>query len=85
VTSARGTILELTKDQIMSITQIALFVPVADVEDLVREIARTEAFSPIFDPTWFQQNGKHIGGHLALARAFLTFRKSIAEIAEGSP
>jgi len=85
VSSARATILEMTKDQITSIAQIAQIVPVADVEDLVREIERTEAFSPIFAPTWFHQHGNHIDGHLALARAFLEFRKSIAKIAEGSP
>lgn len=81
----RPAILELTKDQITSIAQLAQLVPVADVEDLVREIERTEAFSPIFAPTWFQQHGKHIDGHLELARAFLEFRKAIAKITgEGS-
>ena len=75
-----------TKERIDTLTTLATTITVEDAEALVREIERTEAFTPIFDPTWYQKHGKHIQDHLDLARAFLAFRREIDRLARaGEP
>lgn len=75
-----GADIGLVKQQVDMICSLALNIPTEDATALVNEIDRTLAFMPITDPTGFKQIMFTADAHMAIARAFLTFRAELSRI-----
>ncbi len=71
-----GSVLE-TKTQIEMIARLALNIPTEDAEDVAEWLESQHTLLPIFDPTAYIAMGRNIDGHLALAVAFLAFRRAL--------
>lgn len=68
------------KTQIETFAMLARRIPTEDAEAVVEWLHTQETLLPILDPTAYMQVAQNIPAHLALASAFLTFRKAIDAI-----
>lgn len=67
-------------DVITGIARTAMYVPVEDVEKLLRTVDRARTLGPIIEPTMYQRGSKNLDDQETLARGFLAFRKAIEEV-----
>lgn len=70
------------KQQIEIIGQLAMHIPLADAEDVLRAIDRVHTILPIVDPTAYRNILGTIDGHRDLVAAFATFRRELDRIVE---
>lgn len=68
------------KQRVDLLCSLALNIPTEDAQELVNEIDRTMAFMPLTDPTGYKQIMFTADGHMDVARAFLVFRRQLAQI-----
>lgn len=72
-----------TKEQIETFARIAVSISTDDVEALVEAYNRLDTIGPLFDPTAYWDVLATKDGHIALAKAFLGFRRAIDRIVSG--
>lgn len=65
------------KKLIETMCSLSLNIAIEDAEAVAEWIEQQETVLPIFDPTAYMKVAPNIPGHLAVARAFLTFRKAL--------
>ena len=76
---------EITYKAIQSVALVAQAIPLADAVAVVEEMERTDALMPLLDPTGWIKLQKTAPQHARLARAFLAFRRELAELIEVAP
>lgn len=63
-----------------SLASLILHIPLADVQSVVDEMRLIDAAMPIIDPTGYREIMPTKPDHDRFARAFLRFRKELAEL-----
>jgi hypothetical protein len=71
---------EALRMMIDNIVKQAMFVPVADAQQLVREVDYHESFAPLFDPTWYMQNADNVRTRKGIFQAFAEFRSALERV-----
>ena len=74
-----------TKDLIDGLCRMALLIPVADAQALLREFDRMDAVMPIVDPTGYRALLRTMPAHRRVAEAFLTFRQVLEREVAAEP
>lgn len=76
---------DLTLAQMRAANTVAVAVPIQNVEALLEELERTDAFGPFFDPFGWLAIRDNIPPHKEVARAFLAYRRVLEKYAVPAP
>lgn len=69
-----------TKRQIELLSSLALNIPTDDVAAVAEWIQMQDTLLPIFDPSTWMDVAGNIPDHLAVATAFLAFRRALDKV-----
>lgn len=67
--------------QIQTMARLIRNISIEDAQALAAEIDHIEAVLPMLDPTAWMRIANTEGGHRELVQAFLTFRRTVEELA----
>lgn len=74
--------LEGAQQLMMNTARMLLLIPQEDMDAVVRELAHTDAFMPLFDPTGWMKIAKNIPRHARVYQALAHARREIAAVLE---